>query len=86
MSKPEITICLGSSCFARGNERNLELIEEYLSSHHLADEVDLRLGCSLCQGKCASGPNVTINGVTYGGVDPGMMLELLKNLFKEQQK
>jgi NADH:ubiquinone oxidoreductase subunit E len=28
--KINITICLGSSCFARGNNKNLEFVQEYL--------------------------------------------------------
>ena len=27
--KHDIVICMGSSCFARGNKRNLKIIEEY---------------------------------------------------------
>ena len=82
MDKVTITICLGSSCYARGNERNLQILEDYLETHGLKDGVDLELGCSLCQGRCAEGPNVTIDGRTYGGVDSGMMLELLKEKFE----
>ena len=32
MKKKEITICLGSSCFSRGNNKNLEIIQEYNES------------------------------------------------------
>jgi NADH:ubiquinone oxidoreductase subunit E len=81
VNKPKIMICLGSSCFARGNERNLQIIEEYLAENGLQDEVDLEFNCSLCQGKCSEGPNVTVNGVRYGNVDKGVMLELLKSCF-----
>ena len=27
-----ITICMGSSCFSRGNNRNIEVIQDYLAS------------------------------------------------------
>ena len=30
-----IKICMGSSCFARGNKRNLKLIEEYIAKYHI---------------------------------------------------
>lgn len=43
MAKPKITVCIGSSCFARGNELNVEVIQKYLEEHHLKDEVDLEL-------------------------------------------
>jgi NADH:ubiquinone oxidoreductase subunit E len=80
--KPKIEICLGSSCFARGNSRNLETIEKYLAQRGLKDEVDLALSCSLCQGRCNSGPNLAIDGVPYGKVDPETLLDLLKSKFE----
>ncbi len=79
---PEITICMGSSCFARGNEKNLEIIENFLKERGLEDEVDVQLGCSLCRGHCSIGPNISINGKEYNKVDPGMMYEILRNTFK----
>ncbi len=85
MKKNAIQICLGSSCFTRGNERNLRLIEEFLARRHLRPEVDLEFGCSLCQGRCAAGPNVIINGTLHGGVDGGMMLALLRETFPETE-
>jgi NADH:ubiquinone oxidoreductase subunit E len=83
MKKVQICICLGSSCFARGNEKNLQVIEDFMEKYNLQDGVDLDFGCCLCQGACASGPNVTIDGKMYGNVDPGMMLELLRKYFPE---
>ena len=78
---PKISICLGSSCFARGNSRNMEILEQYLNEHGLRDEVDVDLSCSLCQGRCSAGPNISVDGVAYSKVTPGMMLDLLKAKF-----
>ena len=80
MAKPKIVICLGSSCFARGNEENIKVVEDYLTRNSYQDEVDVELSGTLCQGKCADGPNVIINGEFYSKVDPGVMLDLLKKL------
>ena len=33
MAKLNITVCMGSSCFARGNAQNLELIENYIKDN-----------------------------------------------------
>ena len=44
MGKPTITICMGSSCFARGDEKNVALCEEFLAERGLRDEVDVALG------------------------------------------
>ena len=72
-----ITICMGSSCFARGNNRNIEVIQDYLSSQSLPPGVDL-VG-HLCQGHCKSGPNVTINDKMYHEVDPIVIIGLLNH-------
>lgn len=81
--RPKITICMGSSCFARGNERNLALCEEFLSARGLRDEVDVELSGSLCTGNCASGPVVIVDGRAYTHVDRGVMDDILKGLFPE---
>ena len=82
--KPQITICMGSSCFARGNEKNLQVLEKFLQDRNLRDEVDVELGCSLCREKCSQGPNILVNGKEYHAVDPGMMYEILRELFKDR--
>jgi len=79
--KPKITICMGSSCFARGNEKNLAVIEKFMAERDLRDEIDLELDCSLCRERCNGGPNLLVNGKEYGNVDQGMMYELLRDLF-----
>ena len=79
---PRIAICLGSCCFARGNAKNMEVIESYLLERGLRDEVDIELSCSLCQGLCSAGPNISIDGVACSKVTPGMMLDLLKMKFE----
>lgn len=79
--KPKITICMGSSCFARGNERNLAVCEEFLAGRGLKEDVDLELAGSLCTGNCANGPVVIINGKVHTRVDRELMRELLEKLF-----
>jgi len=80
--KNRIVICMGSSCFARGNERNLRLIESYLDRNKLGAEVTL--SGSPCEGKCAQGPNLVINGECFHQVDQEMLIDLLETkLIKE---
>lgn len=78
MDKPHIVICIGSSCFARGNERNVAIAEEYLTGNGLADDVNVDLAGSLCSGRCADGPIVVINGEVFSHVDGGVMIDLLR--------
>ncbi len=70
-----ITLCMGSSCFSRGNNLNAEMIESYLADHGIAGRVEVR-GC-LCEGRCKDGPNIRINGQLLQGVRPGMLADLL---------
>ncbi len=67
MSKLNITVCMGSSCFARGNQENLAFIEEYIQKNGLNAEIDLE--GMRCENNCAKGPNIYINGVEYNEVD-----------------
>lgn len=71
----KITVCMGSSCFARGNDRNLELIENYIKDNGLNAEVEL--SGARCEGRCATGPNIIIDGVEYHEVDEEKLTELL---------
>ena len=84
MSRPSITLCMGSSCFARGNEKNLALCEKFLDARGLQDEVDLVLGACLCKGRCSEGPVVVIDGKVHTSVDEGVMSDLLENLFPKK--
>lgn len=71
----KITVCMGSSCFARGNDKNLEFIENYINENGLSAEIDL--AGTRCEGKCLTGPNIIIDGVEYHEVDE----EKLKEIF-----
>ena len=80
MAKLNITVCMGSSCFARGNASNLEFIEKYIKENGLEAEIDL--AGARCEGKCVSGPNITINGVEYTEVDEEKLKQTLDELVK----
>ncbi len=79
--KKKITICIGSSCFARGNMKNVEVAEQFLKDRGLVDEVDVDLCGGLCLGQCAEGPNVVVDDKVYHHVDTGVMLDILNGLF-----
>ncbi|MDR3197410.1 MAG: NAD(P)H-dependent oxidoreductase subunit E [Planctomycetaceae bacterium] len=83
-TKPKIVVCLGSSCFARGNDEIICVIEEYLLKNNYCDEVDLEISGSLCQECCADGPNVLVNGTIYNHADPCVLPDILKNLLPER--
>ena len=74
VEKKKVCICLGSSCYSRGNSR---LLSE-LSGHGNTEASDYEITGSLCMGNCSCGPNVQIDGKDYSGLDEESMLELLK--------
>ncbi len=80
MAKIKITVCMGSSCFARGNQQNLAFIEAFIKTHDL--EADIDLAGARCENKCAMGPNVVINGVEYNSVNEKKLEEILTKLIK----
>lgn len=84
MVKPNIVICMGSSCFARGNGKTVEACESFLEERGLRDEVDVDLGASLCTGNCADGPIVVVDGKVYTHVDPLVMRDILEKTFPKK--
>jgi len=76
--KHSIVICMGSSCFARGNGRHLEIIEEYIESNNSSIDIELS-GCR-CTGECASGPNIIVDGDIVKGIDEESLISVLKRL------
>jgi len=74
-NKTEITICLGSSCFARGNKKTLEAIQSYINKHKLTEKVFLNGGH--CFGHCNKGPIIKVNKTIYENVDSLNVLDIL---------
>ncbi|MGD9638709.1 MAG: (2Fe-2S) ferredoxin domain-containing protein [Alphaproteobacteria bacterium] len=78
-----VSICMGSSCFARGNLDNLELIEEFIKKNDLSSKVEL-VGCR-CENACSKGPNIRINGKIYHNADIGSIIDIIKQAVKEEE-
>ncbi len=82
MDKPpqkpiEIKICMGSSCFSRGNNKTLAVVKEFVDSSP-APEMFLISG-ALCEGKCSTGPHITINGCKYNNITPEMVIDIIES-------
>lgn len=78
MAKHNIKVCMGSSCFARGNLDNLNFLETYIKENNL--EADIELTGALCQEKCSSGPNIYIDDVLYSEINQEKLENLLAGL------
>lgn len=74
--KVVVELCMGSSCFARGNSNALMEIESFLEEHDMNDSVSLE--GHLCLGKCNSGPHVKVNGVEYSAVSSDCIIDLIR--------
>ena len=83
MSKEiNIVVCLGSACYARGNEDHLNYIEDYIRLNNLDAKVEI--SGSRCEGRCADGPNIIINGTLYNNMTAVKLKEILDKIRDEQ--
>lgn len=71
-----ITICMGSSCFSRGNAETAAFIQQYVTENKLQDRVTVR-GC-LCEGECRNGPNIRVGNTLYENVSGDMAIDIIK--------
>ena len=76
MAAVELVVCMGSACFSRGNVKALDLIQRYLKDHDLERQV--RVTGTLCQDRCRTGPNITLQGECFCALEPRAVIELLE--------
>ena len=74
----EIKVCMGSACFAKGNQENLEFIKSYIEENGLDTKVSI-VG-ALCENKCSEGPRIYIDDVEHVQVTRGELIKLLEEL------
>jgi len=80
----EIVICLGSSCFARGNKKTLSVIQQYIKDNNLENIINFR--GNHCFGKCNNGPIIKINEKEYESVYSEDVLEIIEKELAEIRK
>jgi NADH:ubiquinone oxidoreductase subunit E len=79
MEPIEIVLCMGSSCYIRGNNDTVRIIQQYLQEAHLEDKVSFR--GELCTCNCKNGPNLRIGNERFGKVDSASVITILKAYF-----
>ena len=80
----EIIICLGSSCFARGNKNLLKIIQRFIMQHGLTDMVLFK--GDHCFGDCSIGPNIKIGGRVYNQVNEDNIHHILSDALHDLKK
>ncbi|MCF8366381.1 MAG: (2Fe-2S) ferredoxin domain-containing protein [Bacteroidales bacterium] len=81
LQKNELIICLGSSCFARGNKQMVQIVRQFLEDHKLTHKVVFK--GKHCFGNCENGPGIKINDRLYEHIDEDKILVILeKELLK----
>lgn len=71
-----VCICMGSSCFSRGNVRMVSMVRDLVARQGLGERVVLE--GHLCEGLCKHGPNVTIDGNLQQRADPAEVVEAIR--------
>ena len=56
-----IKICMGSSCFSRGNREHIDLIRNFLSENNLNTKIEMR--GAHCHDLCKNGPLIMIDNI-----------------------
>jgi NADH:ubiquinone oxidoreductase subunit E len=78
--KTEIVVCLGSSCFSRGNRKVVSVIDDYIKKNGLAERVYFH--GNHCFSNCSFGPVMKVGEILYTAVDPLKAVEILDRHFK----
>jgi NADH:ubiquinone oxidoreductase subunit E len=77
--KHVVHVCTGTACHVRGAGKILEAIEEtlHIKEGQTTTDFSFTLEAVRCIGCCASGPVITVNKDTYGGLDRSSVVRLL---------
>ena len=71
----KIELCMGSSCFARGNSLVLEQLEILLQDE---PDIEVELLGHLCLSECSKGPNIRIDGTLYQKLSAQEIIYIVK--------
>ncbi len=79
-----VNVCTGTACHVRGAERVMEALEDRLKikAGETTDDLSFTLEAVRCVGCCASGPVVTVNQQTHGGLDRSGAIRLIEEYEK----
>jgi len=66
-----VNVCTGTACHVRGADKIMDALEDHLNIREgeTTDDLLFTLEGVRCIGCCASGPVITVNQETHGGLD-----------------
>jgi NADH:ubiquinone oxidoreductase subunit E len=76
-----VHVCTGTACHVRGAEKVMDALKADLKTHEGGTTPDglFTLEGVRCVGCCASGPVMTVNKETHGGLDRSSALKVIDN-------
>lgn len=89
--KAVISVCTGTACYLKGNDKVLEEFKKQLGINEGESTTDrmFHLQCVRCVGCCGLAPVCVVNGKTYGRITPadvGKIIEEWKNKLDEEKE
>ena len=75
-----VSVCTGTACHVRGAEKIMDVLKESMDidEGQTTEDRVFTLEAVRCIGCCASGPVITVNKDTHGGVGRSSVLDVLK--------
>ena len=74
-----INVCTGTACHVRGAEKLMDVLQEKLNlkEGQTTDDILFALQAVRCVGCCASGPVITVNQETHGGLNRSSVVKII---------
>ena len=79
----KLEICMGSSCYSRGNSESLDMVENYIRKRKLENIISLSGKLCLCS--CSGGPNIIVNGNMHRNCRPECVIDLIAHYLGGQE-
>jgi NADH:ubiquinone oxidoreductase subunit E len=79
-----VNVCTGTACHVRGADKIMDALKEKLKikEGQTTDDNLFTLEAVRCVGCCASGPVITVNQETHGGLDRSSAVEVIEGYKK----
>jgi NADH:ubiquinone oxidoreductase subunit E len=76
-----VNVCTGTACHVRGADRVMDALKDRLNIEEgqTTEDMKFTLEAVRCIGCCASGPVITVNQETHGGLDRASVVETIKD-------